>query len=112
MKIVDYAQVPDAPNPHGVSARVLLETDHVQTVMVTLESGQALKLHITPVDAFFYILEGQGTVEIGGESQVVNAGKLIVSPAGIPHRLFNSSADTFRFLVVKTPRPDRPAKIL
>ncbi|MCD6554206.1 MAG: cupin domain-containing protein [Anaerolineae bacterium] len=112
MKIVKAFEAPETPNPHGVSARKLHETEHVQVVMVTLQPGEALKLHVTPVDVFFYVLEGHGIVEIGDERQPVSPNSLIESPARIPHRLLNESDEVFHFLVVKTPRPTRATKIL
>ncbi len=48
MKIVNAMTASDSPNPHGVSARELLSTENAQVVMVTLQPGEALKLHITP----------------------------------------------------------------
>ena len=110
MKVVDALKAPEAPNPHGVSARGLHDSEHVQVSMLTLKPGQALKRHVTPVDVFFYILEGEGIVEIGEEREHVSADQLIDSPAQIPHRLLNESDGDFRFLVVKTPRPERSTK--
>lgn len=112
MTIIEALKMPEAENPHGVSVRKLHATEHVAANLITLEPGQALKLHKTPVDAFFYLLEGQGTVEIGGESRMVQAHTLVPSPAGIAHRLLNESAATVRFLVVKTPNPPAGGKIL
>lgn len=112
IKIVNALNAPESPNPHGVSARGLLSTEHAQVVMVTLQPGEKLKLHITPVDVFFYVLEGQGIVEIGGEQQPVSADQLIESPVRIPHRLINDSDAVFRVLVVKTPRPTESTRIL
>jgi mannose-6-phosphate isomerase-like protein (cupin superfamily) len=80
--------------------------------MVTLERGEALKLHVTPVDVFFYILAGHGVVEIGGAREDVSPDMLIDSPALIPHRLLNENDGVFRFLVVKTPRPTTTTRIL
>lgn len=112
MNIVKAWEVPDAPNPHGVSARGLHSTEHAQVVLVTLEAGEALKRHITPVDVFFYVLEGQGVVEIGAEREQVSADMLIESPARVAHRLVNEGSEVFRVLVVKTPRPTEATKIL
>lgn len=112
MKIVKALESPEASNPHGVSARGLHETEHVQAVMVTLQPGESLKRHVTPVDVFFYVLEGRGVVEIGDEREEVSPDVLIVSPARIPHRLLNESDGVFRFLVVKTPRPTETTRIL
>ena len=69
MEIINALEIPDMENAHGVSAKPLHSTEHVQVVMITLEPGEALKLHLTPVDAFFYVLEGAGVVEIGGEQE-------------------------------------------
>jgi len=112
MKIVNALTAADSPNPHDVSARELLSTEHVQAVMVTLQPGEALKLHLTPVDVFFYVLEGEGVVEIGGERQAIVRDMLVESPARIPHRLLNQSAAVFRCLVVKTPRPTEVTRLL
>ena len=112
MNIVNALTAPQSPNPHGVSAQGLLATEHVQVVMVTLQPGERLKLHMTPVDVFFYVLEGSGIVEIGGERQTVSRDMLVDSPARIPHRLLNENDETFRFLVVKTPKPTSSTKIL
>jgi len=112
MKIVHALQAPEAPNPHDVSARALHDSEHVQVSTVTLKPDEALKRHLTPVDVFFYILEGEGFVEVGDEQEAVSADMLIESPEGIPHRLYNESDGDFRFLVVKTPRPRRATKVL
>jgi len=112
MKIINALEAPDAPNPHGVSARALHDNEHVQVSMVTLQPGEALKRHVTPVDVFFYILDGEGVVEIGDETEDVSADMLIDSPARIPHRLLNESDGVFRFLVVKTPRPTQATRVL
>ena len=112
MRIVDALKAAEAPNPHDVSARPLHDTEHVQVTMVTVEPGEALKRHVTPVDVFFYVLEGQGVVEIGDETATVDADKLIESPAGIPHRMRNDGDEVFRFLVVKTPRQTGRTKVL
>ena len=112
MNIIDATTAPESPNPHGVSTRGLHGTEHVQVVMVTMQPGEALKLHVTPVDAFFYVLQGHGVVEIGDEREKVSPDMLIDSPA----RYYTLNADKnmaqLRILVVKTPRQTNPAKIL
>jgi mannose-6-phosphate isomerase-like protein (cupin superfamily) len=112
MKIVDALTAPEGPNPHGVSARGVHTNEHVQVTLVTLQPGEALKLHATPVDVFFYVLEGHGIVEIGGERAEVGPNALVDSPIRIPHRLLNEGEEVFRFLVVKTPAPKEPTKLL
>jgi len=112
MKIINTRSAPVSPNPHGVHASMIHDTEHVQAVHITLQPKEELKLHATPVDVFFYILEGRGIVEIGDEREEVTADRFIESPARIPHRLINESDSIFRFLVVKTPRPKDKTRLL
>ena len=62
MKIVDVAKEPIGKNPHNVDARKVYDTEHATAVVITLAPGESLKKHITPVDVFFYVLEGTGIV--------------------------------------------------
>lgn len=112
MKLIHCRNVPSMPNPHGVRASLVYDHPEAQVVYMELQPGEALKRHVTPVDVFFYVLEGLGTVEIGEEREKVGPDVLVESPAGIPHRLLNEGEGLFRVLVVKTPRPERKSKIL
>ena len=112
MKIVDLKSAPEKANPHNVSVRMLYDKEHAQAIHIELKVGESLKKHVTPVDVFFYVLEGNGIVEIGDESKKVYKDMLVESPARLPHRLINNSEESFRFLVVKTPRPTGSTRLL
>jgi quercetin dioxygenase-like cupin family protein len=112
MKITDVANTVPGPNPHHVDARKVYESPHAMAVVITLKPGEALKKHITPVDVFFYVLEGTGVIEIGDEKQTVGKDMLVESPARIPHRWTNGSKTVFRVLVVKVPKPTEETKLL
>ena len=105
MKSINFKDLATTQNPHGVDARKLHANDDVQVVHMHLKPGQSLKKHTTAVNVFFYVLEGEGVVEIGDEKQTVTKDCLIDSPKDIPHCLYNESAADFRVLVVKTPSP-------
>jgi quercetin dioxygenase-like cupin family protein len=107
MKTVCYIDVPEKENGHGVSVRKLHENEHVQVVHIKLNPGEKVNPHTTPVDVFYYILEGVCTVEIGTERQQVSKDTLVESPAHIQHALYNESAQMTRIIVVKTPRPGK-----
>ncbi len=104
MKIIKVEETNSFQNAHGVDARRIYETRDAEVIHMALMSGQALKRHTTPVDVFFYILEGKGTVEIGDEVQEVEKDTIVDSPKGIPHLLRNTGEGVFRFLVVKLPK--------
>jgi quercetin dioxygenase-like cupin family protein len=112
LRITDVAQVVSGPNPHHVDARKIYDTEHAMAVVITLKPGESLKKHITPVDVFFYVLEGNGVVEIGDEKQLVSRDMLVESPARIPHKWSNESDSLFRVLVVKVPKPTEETKLL
>ena len=112
MKITTVSDVVSGPNPHHVDARKVYDAPHATAVVITLQPGEALKRHITPVDVFFYVLEGEGVVEIGDEREVVGPDCIVESPARIPHRWSNESDRVFRVLVVKVPRPTEETKLL
>jgi len=112
MKITDVSKVVSGPNPHHVDARKVYDSPHAMAVVITLQPGEALKKHITPVDVFFYVLEGTGIVEIGDEKKTVGKDMLVESPARIPHTWTNESAGVFRVLVVKVPKPTEETKLL
>ena len=112
MKITEVAKVVSGPNPHHVDARKIYDSPHAMAVVITLQPGESLKKHLTPVDVFFYVLEGTGVVEIGNERQTVGKDMLVESPARIPHRWINESGAVFRVLVVKVPKPTEETKLL
>ena len=112
MKITKFADCTSQPNPHHVDARKVYDSTHALTVIITLQPGESLKRHMTPVDVFFYVLEGSGTVEIGEEKATVGKDTLVESPARIPHRWMNDSGDLFRVMVVKVPKPTEETKLL
>jgi len=92
---------------HKVDARNLYNTSDVMITVITLQPGQSLKRHITPVDVAFYVLSGKGVVEIGDERQEIASNTLVESPRDIVHCWYNESSEPVRFMVVKAPRPSR-----
>ena len=112
MKITTVANTETKPTPHKVDVKGLYSKEHAQVAHILLKPGESLKRHITPVDVFFYILEGEGVVEVGDEQETVGPNTLVESPAKIPHRLLNPGEKDFRVLVVKTPRPTETTRLL
>ena len=112
MNTIKAKKAPTFENPHKVKVSKIYDTEHAQAMHITLEAGESLKKHITPVDVFFYVLEGTGVVEIGDERREVISDTLIESPAKIPHCWYNESEKLLRILVVKVPRPTETTRLL
>jgi quercetin dioxygenase-like cupin family protein len=94
-------------NAHNVDVRNLYNTENAMVSVITLNPGQSLKRHITPVDVAFYVLDGTGVVEVGDEKMEVVKDTLVESPKDIVHCWYNESDKPLRFLVVKAPRPTK-----
>lgn len=99
-------------NPHKVDVKQLYNDASAQIMHITLQPGQSLKPHKTPVDVTFYILEGRPTVLVGEETISFEKDNLIESPANIVHCLSNDTDVVARILVTKAPRPTQATKVL
>ena len=51
------------------------------------DQGQGLSEHIAPFDALVQILEGEAEITLGGKTNHVQGGQMILMPANIPHAL-------------------------
>ena len=105
LEIIKVRETASSKNPHGVDARSIYSHENAQVVILTLQPGESLRRHITPVDVFFYVLEGNGIVEVGDEKKEVSKDTIVHSPAKIVHCWYNKSDSPLRIMVVKTPKP-------
>jgi len=112
MQIRKMSKQEPAKNPHGVDVRRVYESEHALSSIITMKPGEKLIRHITPVDVFFYVLEGTGVVEVGEEKETVSADTVIESPKDIPHCWYNESNADLRVLVVKVPKPTTGSQLL
>lgn len=112
MNVIKVDEARTIDNPHKVDSRRLYDKESAQAVHITLKAGESLKPHITPVDVFFYILEGTPEILVGKEKQTVSADCLVESPKDIPHCISNHSDTIVRVLVVKAPRPVKTTRLL
>jgi quercetin dioxygenase-like cupin family protein len=106
MEIVRIDEVKEARTPRKIEVRKVLRKKDVQVVYLKFKPGEELPLHTTKVDVFFYVIEGQGKVTVGGEEEMVKEKEIIFSPADVPHALENVGGGLFKMLVVKTPNPE------
>jgi len=112
MKISKVKETPVKETPHKIDARMLYDKDSAQAVHIRLNPGESLKPHITPVDVFFFVIEGSPDVLVGEETRKVEVNSLVESPKDIVHCIYNNSKEIVRVLVVKAPKPTRQTKLL
>ncbi len=112
MKITTVTETSIKETPHKVDARMLYDKDSAQAVHIQLNPGESLKPHITPVDVFFFVIEGNPDVLVGTEKRKVEENSLVESPKDIVHCIYNNSNKIVRVLVVKAPKPTTQTKML
>jgi quercetin dioxygenase-like cupin family protein len=82
----------------AVVSRTLVDRKAGTTTMFAFARGQGLSEHTAPYDATVYIVDGEARVTISGNDIRVQAGEMIIMPAGQPHALHAISA--FKMLLV------------
>jgi mannose-6-phosphate isomerase-like protein (cupin superfamily) len=71
MQLIDLKDVKISDTPHKVAVKKLFDFEHTTIIHIELKPNEALKKHMTPVDVNFFVLEGEGIVEIGNERKFV-----------------------------------------
>ncbi len=112
MIIVKFLETDISETPHQVDVRKIYDKSSAQVMIITLEPGESLKEHITPVDVFFYILEGTADIMVGDETKSIETDCLVESPKNIKHCIYNNTSEIVRVMVVKAPRQTESSTIL
>ncbi len=112
MKVTKFQDQPIKETPHKVDVREMYNKETAQAMLITLKPGESLKPHKTPVDVFFFIVEGHPTISIGEESVECETKSIVESPADIVHYISNKTDKLAAILVVKAPRPTTLTKVL
>jgi mannose-6-phosphate isomerase-like protein (cupin superfamily) len=65
--------------------------------------------HVHEYDQFMFLISGKMMVQIDGEVFPVEAGTLMVFPAGVPHHFWNVDEETLHLTIMApAPDPERP----
>ncbi len=89
-QFVDYAT-------GSVVSKTLLKKEIGNLTLFAFDAGQGLSEHSAPFDAAVQVLDGTAEITIGGETQTVKAGELLIMPADIPHAL--QAKERFKMLL-------------
>jgi quercetin dioxygenase-like cupin family protein len=103
MNIIKIDDVKGKVNKRGVVVKELIDIDPVRVINIALKPGESVPDHKVPVEVFFYILEGKGTIRIGDEKAIVSANDIITCPKETVMSLNADQGEVFSFLNVKTP---------
>lgn len=84
----------------------VFQTERFFCDVYCFEPGQEQKGHIHgEQDKIYIVLEGQGTFQVGMETQVLGPGQGTMAPAGEEHGVKNHTNHRLRVLVFVAPNP-------
>ncbi len=103
MEIIRMNEMEGKKNQRGVVVKQLISHDNTRVMNLTLNPGDHVPHHNVPVDVFFYVVSGKGTIQIGEEKEVVEATDIILCPPKTDMALWADQDEIFVVLNVKTP---------
>ena len=84
---------------HGDDTNEIQGRNHdaaVSIIVVDAPPGGGPKLHRHPYEEIFVMQEGTATFTAGDETIEVGAGRVVVVPAGVPHKFVNTGTGRLR----------------
>ncbi len=82
----------------SVVSKTLLKKNTGNITLFSFDAGQGLSEHTSPYDAVVHVLDGEAQITIGGKAQVVQAGRMLIMPANVPHALM--AQQQFKMLLI------------
>jgi quercetin dioxygenase-like cupin family protein len=87
----------------------LYETERMFCDVYCFEPEQVQRPHVHEgSDKIYYVLEGEGTFQVGDERRPLSAGNITMAPSGVEHGVVNDSGGRLVCLVFMAPHPHAP----
>ncbi|KJS79976.1 MAG: cupin [Peptococcaceae bacterium BICA1-8] len=103
MDIIKMNKIEGQVNARGVTAKQLIKHKNTTVMNLILQPGDSIPEHKVPVDVFFYVVSGKGTIKIGEEDAIVEETDIILCPPNTMMSLKADQGEDFKVLNVKTP---------
>ncbi len=86
----------------GIVSKAIVENEHHKLIHFTLAAGQELSEHTASVPAVIQILQGRGTVTLGGQAHEGRPGMLFYMPAELKHAVVADEDLVFLLTMFRT----------
>lgn len=93
-----------AYQPGAVVSRTLINKKVGTVTLFSFDEGQSLSEHTAPFDALVHVLDGEAEIIIGGKSNILEAGNVIIMPGGVPHAV--KANKKFKMMLVMIKQAD------
>ena len=103
MEVIKMNEIKGSTNKRGVTSKQLHKNEDVKIMNLILQPGDLVPAHSVPVNVFFYIVSGKGTLQIGDDKQIVKATDIVPCPPNTEMSLKADQDEEFNVINVKTP---------
>jgi quercetin dioxygenase-like cupin family protein len=86
----------------GIVSKAIVENEHHKIVHFSFARGQELSEHTASVPAVIHVLQGRGTVVLGGEPHAAGPGALFYMPADLRHAVVADEELVFLLTMFRT----------
>ena len=94
-------------SPEKLAKTPLFDSEKMFCDVYGVSAGQEQKLHAhEKEDKLYYVVEGCGDFNVGGELREVGQKNVVYVPAGVEHSVKNESGANLTLLVIMTPNPN------
>lgn len=84
----------------------IYRSEHVMVGLNGFEPGQEHELHAHEgMDKVYHVLEGRGLFVLDNEEIPMEAGVMLIAPAGVPHGIRNTGRSRLLVLAILAPAP-------
>jgi quercetin dioxygenase-like cupin family protein len=97
LDLVDYEE-------GRVVSRTLVQNETLTLTLFAFDAGEGLSTHSAPGDAMVQVLDGEASINIGGQDLTVAAGEVVVMPADVPHGVQAEKPFKMLLTLVKEPK--------
>ncbi|HOV69669.1 MAG TPA: cupin domain-containing protein, partial [Clostridia bacterium] len=81
-----------------VVSRTLTQNKYVSVTLFAFDADEEISSHESSGDALVYVLDGKAEITIADNTYILDSGKTIVMPAGIPHAV--KAQEKFKMLLI------------
>jgi quercetin dioxygenase-like cupin family protein len=90
----------EGSKPEKFFKTTLWQGEHVMIGLNCLEPNQTQPVHAhVGADKFYFVLSGVGKFSVGEEEKTVEAGTVVIAPAGVPHGVTNTGTERLSLLI-------------
>jgi len=82
----------------SVVSRAVVSKKTGSVTLFAFAEGEGLSEHTAPFDAIVHVLDGRAEVTVSGRPHQLEAGEMIIMPAGEPHAL--RAVERFKMMLV------------